>query len=260
MKKFKKIAAIIVATVTLAATAITAFAADAYFYLGAVKAEYYLANNKIHYSNLKDGYNKNIIYFSDVDKTLMEGNVVLTVDFDNAKNLKKMRADGSAMRFMDSLYLKDANGKFITEGKYPLIVDGNAASRGCLNVMVGHPTIFFNFDLTRSYYYFEKDTDLLQVHYKIPDYQVLPSYNIVLEEISNSPNRVKITGEFGQNSIGYYSINARGDRATLTAGDVNYRIPHQYRGKSFYVYVNSMKVGKVTLPKDYWETASFVNY
>ena len=266
MKKFKKLVVVMVAAVTLMATAITVCAADnwkeARFSMGKINPSTYLADNTIHYSELLENYEKNIITFSDVDKTLMEGNVVLSVDFsDPTLSRKKITMSNSdIVDYMDGLYLMDTNGKFITEGKYPLIVNFNAP-KGYVNVVIDtNWRVFNSFRLSRSYYYFEDDTDRLQIHYEIPDILVLPSYNIILEEISTSSNRATLTGEFRQNACTYYSINAKGDRAILTAGDVEYRIPHKYRGKSFYVYINGIKVGKVTLPKDWTEEASFVNY
>ena len=261
MKKLKKIAAIAVASVTLAATAINACAAikEKSIEMGEIEATYYLANNTIHYSELLDGFDKNSLIFSGVDKTLMEGNVVLTVDFDGAKKLKKMRDDGSAIQLMSSLHLKDADGKFITEGKYPLIADGNAAPRGCMNVMVGHPTIFFNFDLTQgNYTACGSKYNYLHLRFQIRDYMVLPSYKITLEEISSSSNTAKFTGEFVYNDFTTY--NTKGYNNYLTTGNMLFEIPTKYAGKSFNAYINGMKVGKVTLPKEFGEKAALVNY
>lgn len=264
MKKFKRIAALIVTTVTLAATTITACAADAYFNRGAIQAKYYLANNTIHYLNLKDGYNKNIFTFSNVDKTLMEGNVVLSVDFsDPTLSRKKITMSNiDIVDYMDGLYLMDTNGKFITEGKYPLTVSFNAP-KGYVNVIVDTNWRVLNkFNLTRSYFTTndQTKTDRLSLHYKVDDIHVLPSFNIILEEITSSSNPAKFTSEFIQNNMGYYTINARGDLATITQANVEFQIPSKYRGKDFYAYVNGTKVGKVTIPTKSTSSGSYVNY
>lgn len=261
MKKFKRIAALIVTTVTLAATAMTASATQNWLELcfnrGHIEATYYRANNTLHYYDSYRVYDKHIINFSSVDKTLMEGNVVLTVDFDNAKKLKKLRDEGIATQFMGSLYLKDANGKFITEGKYPLIVNSNGPS-GCMNVMVGHPTIIYDFNLTGAYYTAYGKTDTLTLNYQFKDILVLPSYHIVLEEISNSSTRAKFSGEFVQNTCGYATINRQS--VAMTVGSYDIKIPSQYRGKSFNAYINGMKVGKVTIPYKSTNSVSYTNY
>lgn len=262
MKKFKKIAAIMVATVTLAATAITACAADAYFNRGAIQAKYYLANNTIHYLNLKDGYNKNIFTFSSVAKNLMEGNVVLSVDFEDPYDEYKWDIFEIA-DYMSDIYLKDSNGKFITEGKYPLTVNYINSPNYYVNVMVDtNWRVLDKFNLTRSYFTPNDRTkiDRLSLHYKVNDIHVLPSFNIILEEITSSSNPAKFTSEFIQNNMGYYTINSRGDLATITQANVEFQIPSRYRGKDFYAYVNGRKVGKVTIPTQSTNSGSYVNY
>lgn len=262
MKKIKKIIALMVAVATLAATAITSCAAQDWLELcfnrGHIEATYYRANNMFHYYDSYRVYDKHIFTFSSVDKTLMEGNVVLTVDFDNAKKLKKLRDEGIATQFMGSLYLKDANGKFITEGKYPLIVEPYNGPRGCMNVMVGHPTIIYDFNLTGAYYTAYGKTDTLTLNYQFKDIFVLPSYNIVLEEISSSSSRGKFSGEFIQNTCGYATINRQS--VAMTVGSYEIKIPSKYRGKSFNAYINGMKVGKVTIPYESTASVSYTNY
>ena len=268
MKKFKRIAALIVATVTLAATAMTASAAnwlEYNFRRGEIKSTYYIANNIVHYTSLLKGYNKNMFTFSSVDKTLMEGNIVLSVDFANLNaTSSKEKYDISDELFdkipdyMDGLYLKDATGKFITEGKYPLTVNYNAP-KAYINVMVDtNWRVFNNFDLTGAYYTAYGKTDTLTLHYQIKDIFVLPSYHIVLEEISNSSTRAKFSGEFVQNTCGYATINRKD--VAMTVGSYDIKIPSQYRGKSFNAYINGMKVGKVTIPYKSTNSVSYTNY
>lgn len=267
MKKFKKFAAVIVATVTLAATAITASAADnwleVYYNRGAVNSSYYLANNRIHYTNLLNGEHKSIFTFSSVPRNLMEGNIVLSVDFSDPYDEYAWNFENYEIGdYLDDIYLRDSSGKFITEGKYPLTVNFNAPD--CyVNIMVDtNWRVFNNFDLTRAYFSSiatnsKTKKDLLQLHYQIKDIYVLPSYNIILEEITTSSNPAKFTSEFCNNNCGTYIKNRK--EYDLTTGCVEFDIPMQYRGKSFNVYINSMKVGKVTIP---YETAnaSYTNY
>ena len=104
------------------------------------------------------------------------------------------------------------------------------------------------------------NTDIRSLYYKIDDIHVLPSYKIILEEISNSGTYAKLTGEFVQNNCGFYTINARGDLATITQGTVEFEIPSKYRGKSFYVYINGEKHGRITFPADYSGKATFINF
>lgn len=267
MKKFKKISALAVAAVTLVSTAITASAGIAKWNeksieMGAIKNSYYLANNTIHHSDLLSGVDKNFLTFSSVDKRLKEGNIVLSVDFSDPNSDCEWEISEEVFDkipdYMDGLYLKDAKDKYITEGKYPLIVSYNAPD-AYINVMVGHPTIFFDFDLTQGYYTAcGSKNNYFYLHYQIRDFMVLPSYNIVLEEISGSSNPAKFTGEIVYNNFTTYSKSGR--TSNLTTGYMDFVIPTKYAGKSFNAYINGMKVGKVTLPKAFGEKAALVNY
>ena len=263
MKKFKKLAIVMVAVVTLIATTINACAAENWLYFafdrGSITAEYYSANNWFDYY---DSYKQNYLHvftFSDVDKTIMEGNVVLTVDFDDPDTLYELRQDGTAYQFMNSLYLKDSNGKFITEGKYPLTVSTNAP-KGCLNVFVDtNWRVFNNFDMTKGCYAAcGVKYNYFNLYFQINDMIVLPSYSIVLKEITSSSNPAEFTGKFLQNYSETYRKNRQ--EYNKTCGNVEFLIPPEYAGKSFYAYINGMKVGKVTLPKKFGEKASLVNY
>ena len=86
MKKFKKLAAVMVAVVTLMATAINACAAvcngETYHWFNQIKSSYYVANNTLHYSDFFSWEN-NYIYFANMDKGLMEGNVIFSIDISN---------------------------------------------------------------------------------------------------------------------------------------------------------------------------------
>ena len=290
MKKFKKIAAIIVATVTLAATAITASAADwvdwgywvdIYHNRGAIKADYYLANNTIHYTALSDDQLiRNVITFTDVDKTLMEGNVVLSIDYSNPNATNRRDRYPSLNldtnfdfvfdlnRHLDYVQLKDKNGKFITEGKYPLTYDYNASARGYINVIVDtNQRVFSNFDMSfvqftsddeyASYIFTESDKgkDTLSIGYIIKDIMALPSYNLELREITNSSTPAKISGGYFVNNCCAYTFEP-----PMTSGCYIIKTPTQYRGKSFYVYANGWNLGKVTLPYKSTSKVSYTNY
>ena len=284
MKKVKKLAIVMVAVVALMATTISVSAASSpddyynypkkYFSAGALKSAYTLADYTIYYKNLLSGYGKNIFTFSSVDSRLMEGNVVLSIDFSNPNattRRERYRKLGDwkylceIADYTNNILLMDKNNKYILEGKYPLIVDLYGALDGYVNIMVGTNRLFLeNFDITRAYYYLNwggnQEMDIMSLHYEIDDLHVLPSYKIVLEEVSNSSNRAKFTGELVQNHHGYYTINYGKNLATVTNGNVEFNIPSKYRGKSFYAYVNGVNVGKITLPTSNTGSASFENY
>lgn len=262
MKKFKKLAAVMVAVVMLMATTINACAVEDWIYLafnrGPITAEYYRANNLFQYY---DSYKPNYLHvftFSDVDKTIMEGNVVLTVDFGNARKLKALKETSTAYQFMGSLYLKDSNGKFITEGKYPLTVNTNGPS-GTLNVMVDtNYRVFPEFNMTQVYYVAYGNTDTLTIHYEFNGLYVLPSYHIELVEISSASTPARFSGDFVNNICGNATINRKS--VAMTVGSYDIKIPSKYRGKSFYVYANGWKLGKVTLPYESTSKVSYNNY
>lgn len=270
MKKFKKIAAVMVAAVTLSVTSITACAEDnwpkAYWFevvsnKGQINPTYYLADNTSHYTGLVNGYDKNIITFSGVSTKLMEGNIVFSVDFKDLNASDKRNPitleDYEIADYMDGLYLKDKSGKFITEGKYPLTVNYNAP-KTYVNVMVDTNWRVFNqFDFTKVYYLIDDgDSDTFLLHFQIKDLHVLPSYNIILEEITDNGKPAKFTSEFYQNQCDY----SRKDGKAYTTGSVTISIPPKYRGKSFRAYINGINVGTVTSTEASTLYASFTNY
>lgn len=273
MKKFKKVLALAVATVTLAGTAITANAVIAKWNektieMGAITNTYYLADNTIHYTELLGDFDKNFLTFSKVDNKLMEGNIVLSVDFSNLEATRpreKYNISDELFEkipsYMDGLYLKDANGNYITEGKYPLTVSYNAP-KAYINVMVDtNWRVFNNFDLTQGRYeafVTPRGKDYFRLHFQIKDILVLPSYKIILKEVTNSSNPLTITGDFGHNIADTYIKN--GQEYDKTTGYMHFRIPSEYRGKTFYAYINGMNVGKITLPTVFSDNATIVNY
>lgn len=268
MKKLNKLIVLAAAIFTMSAMAITASAAikewnEKTIKMGEVKSNYYLANNTIHYSKLLGNYDKNFLVFSGVDKRLMEGNIVLSVDFSDRNSDREGDISDEIFdripEYMDGLYLKDANGKFITEGKYPLTVNYNAPD-AYINVMVDtNKRVFNNFDLTQGCYAAcSAKTNYFDLYFQIKDMIVLPSYNIVLKEITSSSKAAEFTGKFIQNYSETYRKN--GQEYDMTCGYVEFLLPPEYAGKSFYAYINGMKVGKVTLPKKFGEKASLVNY
>ena len=284
MKKVKKLAIVMVAVVALMATTISVSAASSpddyynypkkYFSAGALKSAYTLADYTIYYKNLLSGYGKNIFTFSSVDSRIMEGNVVLSIDFSNpnaATRRERYRklSDWNYLfeisDYTNNLLLVDKNNKYILAGKYPLVVDLYGGLDGYVNIRVDSNRLFMEkFDITRAYYYLNwggnQEMDIMSLHYEIDDMHVLPSYEIVLEEVGNSSNRVKLTGDLVQNHHGYYTINYGKDLATVTTGNVEFEIPSKYRGKSFYAHVNGINVGKITIPTYNAGQASYVNY
>ena len=262
MKKFKKLAAVMVAVVTLMATTINACAVEDWLYLafnrGPITAEYYSANNWFSYY---DSYKPNYLHvftFSDVDRRIMEGNVVLTVDFGDLEKLWELCDSNKAYQFMGSLYLKDKNGKFITEGKYPLTANDYGPD-GTLNVMVDtNYRVFPEFNMTQVYYVAYGNTDTLTIHYKFNGMYVLPSYHIELVEISSASTPARFSGDFVNNTCGDATINRKS--VAMTVGSYDIKIPSKYRGKSFYVYANGWKLGKVTLPYESTSKVSYTNY
>ena len=279
MKKFKKIAAVMVAAVTLAATAITVSASSSAIFctfcgqlkektikFNTLNSEYGLSSNIIHYTDMLKYKNdvRNNITFSSVKGRLMEGNVVLSVDFSNpdATSSKEKYKISDELRemipyYVGTLNIRNAKGEYITEGKYPLIVDYNAP-KAYINVMVGHPSIFRNFEKRRLFYYVcEEDSskNIFKINYIIKNNFVLPSYNIVLEEITNAPNPIKLSGEHC-NRIRF----TEKDGEKETYGFYHFTVLPQYAGKSFYAYIDGIKVGKVTFPQTTDEDVSWVEY
>ena len=241
MKKFKKLIALAVAVVTLMATAITANAAkilerpwDNKIKLDSVEAEYHRANNVINYKDLSDQTN-NIITFSKVDKNIMEGNVVLTIDFLDSGD-KKVPAERRTKRpyYMGKLFLMDSDGKFITEGKYPLTVCQNAPG-GCWNVMVDtNRRVFGNLDIVGAFIEDTSKSNVKEVTiaYDIKDIYVLPSYVV----------------KYGNKELTVDS-NMCSSTSTSTRGWLTFELSTGEFGAKDLTF-NGWKVGTITVSSD----------
>lgn len=256
MKKFKKLAAVMVAVVTLMATTINACAAivndETYYWFNQLKATYYLANNTIHYSDLLKNRNNNI-YFTNVDSRLMEGNIVLSVDFSDPDSEWRDIPESLITGHMSKLHLRDEKTeKYILEGKYPLTVNYNAPG-DYINVMVDtNRRVFENVEVNKVNLAYKgsysKDKAFMEVICYIKDFHVLPGYILTLEEC-NSSSPVKLTKQV-EISVMYNATDYKsyydGDYtfATFRFYDFPY---NKYKGKTFDVKINGIKVGKISL-------------
>ena len=243
MKKYKKLIALAVAVLTLSATTITASAANFFIRpwdnkinLDSVEAEYYRANNVINYTELQE-QTSNIITFSKVSDELMEGNVVLTVDFRDPGSSSRRISDEMRTKrryYMMDLVLLDANGKFITEGKYPLTVSQNAPS-GCWNVIVDTNRRVFN-KLDIAFAYIENtskpDVKEVTIAYDINDIYVLPSYIV----------------KYGDKELTIDS-NILSTPETRTRGWLTFELSKEEFGTKDLTF-NGMKVATVTVSSD----------
>lgn len=256
MKKIKKIAAVMVAVVTLMATTINACAAivndETYYWFNQLKATYYLANNTIHYSDLLKNRNNNI-YFTNVDSRLMEGNIVLSVDFSDPDSEWRDIPESLITGHMSKLHLRDEKTeKYILEGKYPLTVNYNAPG-DYINVMVDtNPRVFNNVEINKVNLAYKgnysRDKAYVEIICIIKDIHVLPGYILTLEECnSSSPAKIskQVDVSVMYNATDYQKLyNGDCTYAAFKLNNFNY---NKYKGKSFNVKINGVKVGKISL-------------
>ncbi len=262
MKKFKKLAAVMVAVVTLMATAINACAAvcngETYHWFNQIKSSYYVANNTLHYSDFFSWEN-NYIYFANMDKGLMEGNVIFSIDISNpnatSERTKYHSKSAKAFReqmegYLSKLHLLDNNDKYIGEGKYPLTVQYNNNARGYINIIFDtNWRTFSNVDISnvnlayRGSY--SKDKAYMEINCVIKDIHVLPGYTLTLEEC-NSSSPVILSRKVDVNRMNNWDKIYDGD---YTIGGFKfYNFPYnKYKGKTFDVKINGVKVGKISL-------------
>lgn len=252
MKKFKKIAAIIMATVTLAAMSINTCAAyvngEPHYWFRELKSKYYMANNTLHYTDLEKWTNS-YVFFNKVDKSLMEGNVVLSVDFydpnsgEDYCDIPDSLIDG----LMSKLHLKEEySDKYICEGKYPMVVDSIHSPIDYVNVVLyTNRDVFKNVDVETVHIQYKngytRDKARLEVNCIIKGYKVLPGYVLTLEECNSSSPAIFTTKTY---------VNRMDDwRGTHTYGHFQFtNFPYnKYKGKSFDVKINGIKVGKIAL-------------
>lgn len=241
MNTFKKIAAVILAAATAATMAITASAAGNTFY-------FLNLDNKSHGGNESDNYiystrlseyGTNTIKYSTIPRGMMEGNVLLSVGFDEDLFFTS-EGYNEMYDYMERLSLVDSNGNTLFKGQYPqVVVDGydyymnvNLDS----NYNIGH-----EFKITKTYY----STlgvrggiryDSVRLYFNIKDKYVLPTFNI---EISNN------------NNIGWSNTPSYINFVDLegTTGYVDITVPASTRGDTLKVTFNDFNVGTITLPK-----------
>ncbi|MBE6880720.1 MAG: hypothetical protein E7490_07820 [Ruminococcaceae bacterium] len=247
MKKLRKIVAAVLATATVATVvSITASAAD--IMLGKVTptADYRKAPT-IHYSELSDFFDNDIVY-SSVSSSLGRDNVVLSVDFTEPGS-QNIRSDvyNEIQYYMENIYLKDTNGKFLTENKYPLVIDQwSFGDNGRVNVIVGSNDIFkgSSFDISNVRFYLgsrydgRKERDVIQFNFKFKGSAVLPSYKVT---IGNTLCDVR---------VGYNYIDDIDNAKCRTTGKLTVYIPHTIvaNGETTVpMSINGVKVADITL-------------
>lgn len=246
MNKFKKIAAVAIAAVTLATATITAGASSRNIRIDSVTPTHlYNRAPYVHYSKLSD-YFDNIVTYSRVSSSLGRDNVVLSVDF-TEPGANKVITDEifeEIPNYMEELYLKDANGKYITEGKYPLEVDQwSVGDEGRVNVIVGNNNIFKKLDFSNVRYYLgsrydgRKDRDIILLNYKIQGSAVLPSY------------KVTIGSTVCDTVFDYNYIDNFNTGKLVTSGKMRIFIPHSLvgNGTTLPISINGVKVADITL-------------
>lgn len=282
MKKFKKLAALVVAVVTLAATSITTCAEDGTLYLGPLEPAYYYTYAPSFHVFDSPLNLRNIVY-SNVKGRLMEGNKVLSIDFSdpNATGKEKVMKDcwrKSLKYYLPSLRLLNTDGKFITEDKYPVVVDlMTLGHKGRVTMMLERNLIFReDCDITKAYFINRSGaTDCLTISYKINDNYVLPSFNITLRECVPASDWILVVNgkrieEFvTPSNPATYTLPADnhwfGDIDLIdnpnptTTGNVTFHLPSKHRGGTFDILINGERIGRITIPytRSY---ASYINY
>lgn len=247
MIKFKRIAAAVIAAATLATTMVTAGAAKTDIVIHEVTPTLdYVYAPYVHYTELSD-YFDNIVTYNSVGRGVSSDCVVLSVDFAEKRNPNRVIPDyvyDEVAYYLEDLYLQDENGKFITEGKCPLIVDSwTFGENGRVNIIGGNNNLFKKFDITGATFYLgsrydgNKNRDVLKLRYKIPGYAVLPSYKVT---IGNTACDVK---------FGYNYIDDIDNGKCVTYGEMTVYIPHSVvgNGAALPISINGVKVAAITL-------------
>ena len=250
MNTFKKIAAVTLAAATLATTMITASAADKVFKFdttGNVYGNVKNTDNYIHFSQL-DYFADNIIKYQKVEKNMMEGNVILTVDFakDPTARRKAIAASDKPCvdDYMESLYIETSSGGAITS-KHALEVIWGAKTCEYNVIVSPHYELINNFDVTGvsltpySNAYGETSTDSawLNVEYKINGKHILIGEHAI--DVYGTISNTKFTRNFSD----FYS------EGKYTKGQMSFLVPLSYAGSTRSITVNGAQVGTVTLPK-----------
>lgn len=183
MKALKKITAIALAAATAATMTVTASAANFTFKTTGTTYSHNTSDNYIYYKDL-DSFTTNKITFETQEKSMMEGNSILTVDFakDPTARRKIIADSTSVYDYMDSLRIKGRNNSRLGNTRYVLeVVDG--ARTTLKNVMVVPSYVLTdNFNITgaslESYAepYTNKPSTTqawLYVDFKINDHHIL---------------------------------------------------------------------------------------
>lgn len=249
MNTFKKIAAVAMAAATLATTMLTA---GAYYkntlYLGNLTATNKYTNAPTINYSLLDDWNENNIIFDEVGRGIGMDCCVLSVDFRTRGSDKMIDDVYNEMAYrLENLYMLDENGKYITEGRYPLVVDTwTLGDDGRANIIAESNDIFAGSRLDISNVRFclgknydgRKDHDVLQFEYKIKGAAVLPSYTF-------SVGGTACETRFDRNYI--YDL---GTGKLVTRCKATVFVPHSYiaNGESTQTLsINGTKIADITL-------------
>ncbi len=252
-KKFKAIIAgtMAVATVATTAVALTASAATKTFWFDTTGNVYggSTSENVIHYSQLEQfGSPSNIIKYNTVEKNMMEGNVILTVDFSQDPTAKRKSiaeyVKSSVDGYMESLYIKDKWNSDITS-KYALEVVPGDRSWQFDVMVVPQYKLTRNFDITGvslTPYYESNGKEStthawLSVDYKIYGGRILIG-DLDIDVYGCNSNR-----KFTRNLSDFYT------EGEYTTGTQEFLVPLSYAGSTRSITVDGYNAGTVTLPK-----------
>lgn len=249
--KTKKIIAATLAVATATTMAVTASAASKTFWFDTTGNVYggSASKNVIHYSELSM-FEDTTIKYETVEKDMMEGNKILTVDFSQDPTAKRKKIESWVKScvddYMENLNLKNSWGADVS-GKYALeVLRGNSSAQYDVMVVPGY-RLTSNFDITsvslNPYYGADgkskasTDTAWLTVKFKINNGHILiDEYDIDIDGCNS--NR-----KFTRNLSDFYTEDA------YTTGTASFLVPLKYAGTTRTVTINGTKVGTVTLPK-----------
>ncbi len=251
-KKFKAIIAGTMAAATVATTAValTASAATKTFWFDTTGDVYggSASENVIHYSQLSL-FEDATIRYQTVEKDMMEGNKILTVDFSQDPTAKKKKIESWIKScvddYMQHLNLENSWGADVS-GKYALEVLPGKSAQFDVMVVPGY-RLTSNFDITsvslNPYYGADgkskasTDTAWLTVKFKINNGRILIDEHDI--KIDGCNSNTKFTRDLSD----FYTEGA------YTTGTMEFLVPLSYAGSTRTVTINGTNVGTVTLPK-----------
>lgn len=202
----------------------------------------------IHYTELSRLAGAEITY-SDLIGQLSQGNVVLSVDF-AAETSAKRPAVSTWMRgnigdYMQELQLKDKNGRYITEGAFPLVVCPDAQKSTIYNVVVGSDSVLRNIKITDAYAYpifpekHGKNVKTeLRISYRIDGAYVLPGFVARLADFK---------AQLCFNRLGKFCTTAYSEKETATTGELAITLSRDICGTQD-IYINGVRVAEITIP------------